>query len=71
MRLRVAMDTNELAIRLDHLKSEHRALDAALATIIAHGGEDQVQMARLKKRKLRVKDDMVRIETLLIPDIIA
>jgi hypothetical protein len=65
------VDSTELAIRLDHLRIEHRDLDAAIAAVIAQGVPDQLQAARLKKRKLRLKDDIARLETMLIPDIIA
>lgn len=65
------MTTDELAIRLDHLRQEHGDLDAAIAALAAQGSPDQLAAARLKKRKLRLKDDIARIETLLIPDIIA
>lgn len=65
------MDPNELALRLDHLRLEHRDLDAAIVALQAHGELDQLREARLKKRKLRLKDEMIRIETMLIPDILA
>ncbi len=65
------VDTNELAIRLDRLRIDHGDLDAAIAAMIALGTPDQLQAARLKKRKLRLKDEIARIETMLIPDIIA
>jgi len=63
--------TDELALRLDHLKQEHGELDVALSAMIALGTPDQIAAARIKKRKLQLKDDMARIETMLIPDIIA
>ncbi len=57
--------------RLAELKSEHRVLE----DVIAHIGEtapfDQVQIKRLKKRKLLLKDLIARIESRLLPDIIA
>ncbi len=57
--------------KLAELKSEHRDLD----DVIAHIGEtapfDQVQIKRLKKRKLLLKDQIARIESKLLPDIIA
>jgi hypothetical protein len=65
------VNPDELAIRLDHLRQEHGDLDAAIAAMVALGTPDQLAAARLKKRKLRLKDDIARIETLLIPDIIA
>ncbi len=57
--------------KLAELKSEHRDLD----DVISHIGEtapfDQVQIKRLKKRKLLLKDQIARIESKLLPDIIA
>ncbi len=65
------MDPTELAIRLDHLRQEHGDLDSAIAAMAAQGAVDQLAAARLKKRKLRLKDEIARIEAMLIPDIIA
>ncbi|CAN5261612.1 DUF465 domain-containing protein [soil metagenome] len=65
------MDPNELAVRLHNYRIEHRDLDAALGAIIELGTPDQLQAARLKKRKLRLKDEIMRLETMQIPDIIA
>ncbi|HEY0412453.1 MAG TPA: DUF465 domain-containing protein [Allosphingosinicella sp.] len=59
------------AARLVRLRAEHRDLDAAIAALIATPAPDQLQLARLKKRKLRLKDEIAMIEDLLIPDIIA
>jgi hypothetical protein len=64
------MDT-ERAARLAHLKMEHRDLDAAIEALRNTSAPDQLQLARLKKRKLRLKDEIVALEDLLIPDIIA
>lgn len=57
--------------RLLQLKVEHRDLDAAIAALTDAGGQDQLQLARLKKRKLRLKDQIAMIEDYLTPDIIA
>jgi hypothetical protein len=65
------MEPNELAVRLHNFRIEHRDLDAALAAILELGTPDQLQAARLKKRKLRLKDEIMRLETMQIPDIIA
>jgi hypothetical protein len=65
------MEPNELAVRLHNFRIEHRDLDAALAAIHALGTLDQLQAARLKKRKLRLKDEIMRLEAMQIPDIIA
>jgi hypothetical protein len=61
----------ELRKRLEILKIEHRDLDAAIEALAAAGSTDQLQIARLKKRKLVLKDQIALIEDYLIPDIIA
>lgn len=53
------------------LRSEHRDLDAATAALAMAAIPDQLQMARLKKRKLRLKDEIAQIEDAIVPDIIA
>jgi hypothetical protein len=53
------------------LKSEHRDLDDVIARIGETAPFDQVQIKRLKKRKLLLKDQIARIESNLLPDIIA
>lgn len=57
--------------RLTMLRMEHRDLDDAIEALRAAASPDQLQMARLKKRKLRLKDEIAAIEDQLIPDIIA
>lgn len=57
--------------RLEVFKTEHRDLDAAIDALTGAGSTDQLQIARLKKRKLRLKDQIAIIEDYLIPDIIA
>jgi hypothetical protein len=61
----------ELKKRLEILRIEHRDLDAAIDALTLAGSNDQLQIARLKKRKLRLKDQIASIEDYLIPDIIA
>jgi hypothetical protein len=61
----------ELQTRLNLLRIDHRDLDAAIAALIDAGSSDQLQIARLKKRKLGLKDEILAIESRLIPDIIA
>jgi len=61
----------EMRKRLEMLKVEHRDLDAAIEALAAAGASDQLQIARLKKRKLLLKDQITQIEDYLIPDIIA
>jgi hypothetical protein len=59
------------AARLNWLRTEHRDLDAAIDALERELASDQLQLARLKKRKLRLKDEIARIEDALVPDIIA
>jgi hypothetical protein len=65
------MEERELQIRLENLLTEHRDLDSAIAALIGSGSSDQVQVARLKKRKLRIKDEIAMVQDRMIPDIIA
>lgn len=64
-------DESGAAARLVRLKTEHRDLDAAIDALLAGAAPDQLQIARLKKRKLRLRDEIVLLEDDLIPDIIA
>jgi hypothetical protein len=64
-------DTEALKERLAALRLEHRDLDAVIARIAESAPFDQLQIQRLKKRKLLLKDQIARIESHLLPDIIA
>lgn len=57
--------------RLVQLKLEHRDLDGAIEALRLAAAPDQLQVARLKKRKLRLRDEIAMMEDALIPDIIA
>ena len=59
------------ASRLVRLRMEHRDLDSAIDALRGTAAPDQLQLARLKKRKLRLKDEIAQLEDQLIPDIIA
>jgi hypothetical protein len=61
----------EMRKRLAGLRVEHRDLDAAISALTAAESQDQLQIARLKKRKLRLRDQISMIEDYLTPDIIA
>ena len=65
------MTEDEMRKRLEVLRIEHRDLDAAIDALSAGGAKDQLQIARLKKRKLRLRDQIAMIADYLIPDIIA
>ncbi len=60
-----------LTEKLEELTAEHRDLDDVIARIGDEAPFDQLQIQRLKKRKLRLRDEIIRIENTLIPDIIA
>lgn len=57
--------------KLDELKTEHRDLDDVIDRIAHQFPYDQLKLQRLKKRKLVLKDLIARIESNLLPDIIA
>jgi hypothetical protein len=65
------MDDAQIKVRLDGMRLEHRDLDDAIAALALAGVPDQMQMARLKKRKLRLRDEIAMLEDQLVPDIIA
>ena len=65
------MTEEEMRKRLTQLRVEHRDLDTAIAALAATGGPDMLQVARLKKRKLALKDQIAFFEDHLTPDIIA
>ena len=65
------MTEEEMRKRLASLRIEHRDLDAAIAALIGTDSQDQLQIARLKKRTLRLKDQIAIFEDYLTPDIIA
>ena len=64
-------EETELRAQLTRLRQEHRDLDSAIAALFETSSKDQLQLARLKKRKLRLRDEISMLEDQLIPDIIA
>ncbi len=62
-------DPSETARKLVELKVEHRDLDSVIARLTADAGSDELQIRRLKKRKLRIKDMISYLENKLIPDL--
>lgn len=65
------MDERDLRAHLDALKTEHRDLDVAIDALVGMVQPDQLRLARLKKRKLRLRDEIVAVENLLVPNILA
>jgi hypothetical protein len=61
----------ELKAQLERLRQEHRDLDAAIEALQAAPGADLIQVQRLKKRRLGLRDRITFIEDQLTPDIIA
>ena len=64
-------DIERLQQKLAALKTEHRDLDDVISRISESAPFDQIQVKRLKKRKLMLKDQIAQIESQLLPDIIA
>ncbi|HEY7690182.1 MAG TPA: DUF465 domain-containing protein [Dongiaceae bacterium] len=57
--------------RLEELRQEHRDLDEVIGRLQETSPFNQLQMQRLKKRKLGLKDQITKLESMLLPDIIA
>jgi hypothetical protein len=64
-------DESELRSQLAQMRQEHRDLDAAIEALHNAPGSDLLQVQRLKKRKLHLRDRIIQIEDQLTPDIIA
>ena len=65
------LELDALQARIAELKQEHQDLDSAVAALEALARPDQIQIARLKKKKLILRDQIVILENRLTPDIIA
>ena len=61
--------TGDIARQLVELRIEHRDLDHAIARLAADTGCDELQLKRMKKRKLMLKDAIAKLESKLIPDL--
>lgn len=66
-----ALQQVQLRAKLGALEQQHRDLDAAILALEQTGTSDQLQLRRLKKLKLSIKDQIISVENQLIPDIIA
>ena len=65
------LDAEAIKAKLEALRSEHRDLEEVIDRLIEKPPFDQLQLQRLKKRKLGLKDQILKLESQLIPDIIA
>ena len=62
-------ETDSLKQRINELQLEHRDLDDVIASLAVKPGQDQLQLQRLKKKKLLIKDQILHLERQLTPDI--
>ena len=67
----VMIGINEMRVKLEELRSEHRDLDDVIRQLTETSPFNQLQIQRLKKRKLSLKDQIIQLESKLLPDIIA
>ena len=71
MEMTVAPEPLGIERKLSELRAAHRALDARIEQLIEDNFPDQIEVQRLKKQKLALKDVIVRLESHMLPDIIA
>lgn len=64
-------ESSAIERKLSELRAAHRALDSRIEQLVQENFADQIEMQRLKKQKLALKDVIVRLESHLLPDIIA
>lgn len=61
--------SQDIQHRIIELEVEHRDLDAAIETLVRDGRHEELQLRRLKKRKLQLKDNITLLKMQLVPDI--
>ena len=66
-----ALDQERLKEKLEELRTEHRDLDEAILRLTNDAVHDMIALQRMKKRKLVIKDMMIKLESMMIDDIIA
>lgn len=66
-----SLDQERIKEKLDELRLEHRDLDEAILRLTSASVHDMLSLQRMKKRKLVIKDMMIKLESMLIDDIIA
>ena len=62
-------ERSQILLRLQALEVEHHDLDDVIVRLALDPGQDRLQLQRLKKRKLLLKDQIARLESQLIPDL--
>jgi hypothetical protein len=67
----IMADPKEIQRRIIELEVEHRDLDAVIHLLLQEAGHDELQLRRLKKRKLQLKDHLTLLKMQLIPDTLA
>jgi len=67
----VISSVTEMRVKLEELRTEHRDLDDVIQRLAETSPFNQLQIQRLKKRKLALKDQIIKLESKLLPDIIA
>ncbi len=65
----MSADANQVRAQLIELEIEHRDLDDVILRMSAAPDRDDLQLRRLKKRKLQLKDQIIRLKMMLVPDI--
>ena len=65
------VDTDALRLRLEQLKTEHRDLNDAILRVTESANYNQLQVKRLKKRKVVLRDQIAKLKSQILPDIIA
>ncbi len=65
----MSMDAEQVRERVIELEIEHRDLDVAIGLLDASAGRDELQLRRLKKRRLNLKDQILHLKMQLVPDI--
>jgi hypothetical protein len=66
-----SLDQERLREKLEELRTEHRDLDEAILRLTNDAVHDMIALQRMKKRKLVIKDMMIKLESMMIDDIIA
>lgn len=65
------IDEDDILEKIQQLRVQHRDLDDAISALLDSGTTDMIQIGRLKKQKLLLKDKIAKLEDELLPDIIA